>query len=210
MENASRNPSHNCSHEEFTSLLDKGMKEYLSCLVVRCTKGKCTWNGELKMLDNHYFNQCPYSGTICLNGCGQAFPLQTRECPQRPLQLYLETFREDIKQQVKQEQQEEKKALDEKLQTHAKQLHHDTICHSKKFDELQQNILQQEKKHENDVLSLQQQLEDTKKQCKKQQKKLLKKQKEETKYQRLEINAQLLEIVKGNDCGSILYIPVTS
>ena len=133
-------------------MLDKATRGKVLGLRVQCSKDGCDWEGELGDLERHLSNKCFYVEEVCRHGCGQSYPRhllqshQTDECPQRPLQLQLETVQRQLTQNYELLQQQ----LLERLEQQEKK-------HEEDKNELQQQLAQQEKKHEEDKNELQQQ-----------------------------------------------------
>ena len=148
--------------------LDKGTRGKVLGLRVRCSKDGCDWEGELGDLERHFSNKCLYVEEVCPHGCGQSYPRhllqshQLDECPQRPLQLQLETVDgrltqkyELLQQQLLEYLEQEKKHEEDKKELQETLIQQE-MKHKEDKNELQQQLAQQEKKHE----ELQQKLED--------------------------------------------------
>ena len=93
-------------------MLDKRRRSKVLGLRVRCSKDGCDWEGELRDLERHFSNECLYVEEACSHGCGQSYPRHLRqthqldECPQRPLQLQLESVKRQLTQKHKLLQQQ--------------------------------------------------------------------------------------------------------
>ena len=146
-------------------MLDKRTRGRVLGLRVRCSKDGCDWEGELGDLVKHLSKKCLYVEEVCPHGCGQSFPrhlLQTHqqdECPQRPLDVQLGSLQRQLSQ---------KYSIYEQLQQKLMELEKK---HDKDKKELQQQLLEQEKKHNEDKKELQQQLMEQRQQLAQQEKK---------------------------------------
>ncbi|XP_064385188.1 TNF receptor-associated factor 4-like [Halichondria panicea] len=97
---ASKKPCPTCN-EEFSSFADKGLKQSLYGLIVRCSHQKdgCEWTGELRQLDEHLntdsqpekqLDGCQFVEIDCIYNCGdqrQRMHIQVhqiKDCPKRP------------------------------------------------------------------------------------------------------------------------------
>ncbi len=88
-------------NEEFSSFADKGLKQSLYDLKVRCSHQKdgCEWTGELRQLDEHLntdpqpekqLDGCQFVEIDCIYNCGNKLQRpyiqshQIKDCPKRP------------------------------------------------------------------------------------------------------------------------------
>ncbi len=88
-------------NKEFSSFADKGLKQSLYDLKVRCSHQKdgCEWTGELRQLDEHLntdpqpekqLDGCQFVEIDCINNCGNQLQRryiqihQIKDCPKRP------------------------------------------------------------------------------------------------------------------------------
>ena len=172
-------------------MLDKRTRGRVLGLRVRCNKDGCDWEGELGDLEKHLSKKCLYVEEVCPHGCGQSFPrhlLQTHqqdECPQRPLDVQLGSLKRQLSQ---------KYSIYEQLQQKLMELEKK---HNKDKKELQQQLLEQEKKHNEDK-ELQQQLMEQRQQLAQQEKKH-EKDKKVLQEQLLEQEQQLLQQKKDHE-----------
>ena len=130
---------------------------------MRCSKDGCDWEGEFGDLERHLANKCLYVKEVCPHGCGQLYPrhlLQTHqldECPQRPLQLQLESVERQLTQKYELLQQQLLEHLEQQEKKH-EELQQQLVIQEQKYKEVQQQLIHQEKKHDQDKEELQQQL----------------------------------------------------
>ena len=100
-----------------------------------------TGRGELGELERHLSNKCLYVEEVCPRGCGQSYPrhlLQTHqldECPQRPLQLQLESLKRQLQLAQKYE------LLLERLVEDKKELQQQFVQQEDKIDKLTQQLM---------------------------------------------------------------------
>ena len=86
--------------QEFSSLLDRNDQRKVLSLKVRCSRKKdgCEWEGELRHLSDHEREECVWALVECGYHCGERLPrrqLAEHEqelCPQRPVDVKLESF----------------------------------------------------------------------------------------------------------------------
>ncbi len=84
-----------CKKKEFLSYPDKGHKQLLYSLKVRCSHQRegCEWMGELGQFDNHHkqLDGCQCVKIACINNCGNQMKRkdienhQNHHCPNRPV-----------------------------------------------------------------------------------------------------------------------------
>ena len=89
------------------SLLDRSFQRKVLELKVRCSRKKdgCEWEGELRHLSDHEREECVWALVECGYHCGERLPrrqLAEHEqdvCPQRPVDVKLESFMRDMEEQ---------------------------------------------------------------------------------------------------------------
>ncbi len=98
---AIKKPCPTCNEEEFSNFPDKGLKQLLYDLKVRCSHQKdgCEWTGELRQLDEHLntdpqpekqLDGCQFVEIDCIYNCGNHQQRryiqnhQIKDCPKRP------------------------------------------------------------------------------------------------------------------------------
>ena len=86
--------------QEFNSMLDRSFQRKVLELKVRCSKTNdgCQWVGELRHVVPHEREECGWAVVECSYQCGAHLPRrlmdehQRDECPQRPVDMKLESF----------------------------------------------------------------------------------------------------------------------
>ena len=130
-------------------MLDKKTTRNIRGLRAQCGKDGCNWEGKFGDLERHLSKDCLYTEDTCPCGCGHSYPRhllqkhQLDECPQRQLQIQLETVETQFAQKYELLQQQLLERLEQQQM---------------KYQELQQQLIQQQYKYEEDIEKLQQQL----------------------------------------------------
>ena len=92
--------------QEFNTMLDKKKQRKVLNLKVRCSrKGDgCEWEGELRHLDHHEKEECIRALVECRYRCGECVPRhqlaehEQNACPQRPVDVKMESFMRKIEE----------------------------------------------------------------------------------------------------------------
>ena len=90
-------PCPHCKDESFRYMAEKQLHRRILDLKVKCYERKkgCNWEGELRQLQKHHGDRCPYEEIECKLGCGEHFQRQCLEshemdeCSRRPTEAKL-------------------------------------------------------------------------------------------------------------------------
>ena len=68
-------PCPHCKDESFRYMAEKQLHRRILDLKVKCYERKkgCDWEGELRQLQKHHGDRCPYEEIECKLGCGEHF-----------------------------------------------------------------------------------------------------------------------------------------
>ena len=130
--------------QQFVTLLDRSIQRKVLELKVRCSRKKdgCEWEGELRHLSNHEREECVWALVECGYHCGERLPrrqLAEHEqdvCPQRPVDVKLESFMRKMEERhmkemaaVREELERMKQQMKEKEQLMEKKLAEEKVSH---------------------------------------------------------------------------------
>ena len=132
--------------QPFVSLLDKNDQRKVLNLKVRCSRKKdgCEWEGELRHLEKHEREECGWALVQCRYHCGGRIPRRQlaehehEECPQRPLEVKLETFMRKMEAKLTFEKE----------------------CHEREMAAVREEMEQQKREHETKIEQLEQSLKE--------------------------------------------------
>ena len=143
--------------EQFFSMLDKNDQRKVLGLKVRCSRKKdgCQWEGELRHLDHHEREECMCALVECRYSCGVRLPrrqLVEHErdlCPQRPVDVKLESFMMKMEVQLtiernrhEQEMAAIRRVLHEERESHRQEIASREMSHSTEIEELRQELME--------------------------------------------------------------------
>ena len=105
--------------QQFTSLVDRNDQRRVLNLKVRCSRKKdgCQWAGEVRHLSDHERNECMWALVECQYHCGERAPRhhliqhQQDECPQRPVDVKLESFMRKMETKLTAEKERHKEEM---------------------------------------------------------------------------------------------------
>ena len=105
--------------QQFTSLVDRNDQRRVLNLKVRCSRKKdgCEWTGELRHLSDHERDECACMLVECQFHCGERVPRsqlaehEQDECPQRPMDVKLESFMRKMEAKLVTEKNRHEKEL---------------------------------------------------------------------------------------------------
>ena len=118
---ASRKLANQCPlcKQQFTSLVDRNDQRRVLNLKVHCSRKKdgCEWTGELRHLSDHERDECACMLVECRFHCGERVPRsqltehEQDKCPQRPMDVKLESCMRKMHVQLTAENECHKKEL---------------------------------------------------------------------------------------------------
>ena len=127
-------------------------------LKVRCSRknDSCQWEGELRHLDYHEREECMCALVECRYSCGVCVPrrqLVEHErdlCPQRPVDVKLESFMRKMEAQLtiernnchEQEMAAIRRVLHEERESHGQEMASKEMSHSTEIEKLKQELME--------------------------------------------------------------------
>ena len=128
--------------QDFTSLLDRSYQRKVLELKVRCSKKSdgCQWVGELRHAVSHESEECWWAVVECSNHCGARLPRRLiyehkyDTCPQRPVDVKLESFMRRIEAKLSTERERH----DRELSAVKEDLRREREAHAIEIDKLKE------------------------------------------------------------------------
>ena len=150
-------------NQPFQTMLDKSFQRKVLGLRTHCSRRKngCDWEGELRHLDYRERGDCMWALVECRYSCGELVPrrqLVEHErdlCPQRPVDVKLESFMKKMEAQLTIERnrheqemaatrEEFAKALHEERESHRKEIESKEKSHTAEMEELKEYVARQQ------------------------------------------------------------------
>ena len=132
--------------QQFNTMLDKNDQRKVLGLKVRCSRKKdgCEWEGELRHLDHHEREECVWALVECRYRCGESVPrrqLAEHEqdvCPQRPVDVKLESFMRKMEERHMREITAVKEVHMREIAVLREEMMRERECHKRAIEEKEQ------------------------------------------------------------------------